>query len=503
MNIRPVIAAAGQAISRWQPGEPHPPSPTSLRLQAAKAALAGLRLPRLDALAVVRTTEDSVPTSTHPNGRDANPPGTLARALGREFGLEVGERVYGGVGGHTPQSLVGEMAARIARGEVGSALVVGAEATAAAKAARRADVELDWADGDPALTTDRGADLSAALAWISTAELRHGLHTPAHYYALMERRLTHTLSHGRKAHRRWMGELFAPLSDVAARNPWAQFPEARSAEWLAAPSATNYSVTDPYLRWHVAQDAVNQGAAVLLMSEASAREAGAGRLTFVRGGAEAHAPHLSQRADVGLSRAMQRAVESLRASTGLRGVPDALDLYSCFPVALWNAWQAVEPGANPPLDRALTLTGGLPFFGGPGNNYSLHAIAEMHTRLAGTRDTGLVLANGGWMSKAAVGLYSGEPAPFHAPPPTERLPAEVEVADGDGEVEGRLETFTFTSNREGAPQTGTAFVRLADGRRALAVVAGGALATLAEREPIGAPARVRTAGGVGQLASLG
>ena len=26
--------------------------------------------------------------------------------------------------------------------------------------------------------------------------------------------------------------------------------------------------------------------------------------------------------------------------------------------------------------RGLTLTGGLPYFGGPGNSYSLHAIAE-------------------------------------------------------------------------------------------------------------------------------
>ena len=57
--------------------------------------------------------------------------------------------------------------------------------------------------------------------------------------------------------------------------------------------------------------------------------------------------------------------------------------------------------------RGLTLTGGLPYFGGPGNSYSLHGIAET---VAAMRDKpgafGLVGANGGVMSKYSVGVYS-------------------------------------------------------------------------------------------------
>ena len=60
--------------------------------------------------------------------------------------------------------------------------------------------------------------------------------------------------------------------------------------------------------------------------------------------------------------------------------------------------------------RGLTLTGGLPYFGGPGNSYSLHAIAET---VAEMRDKpgqfGLVGANGGSMSKYSVGVYSTLP----------------------------------------------------------------------------------------------
>ena len=61
--------------------------------------------------------------------------------------------------------------------------------------------------------------------------------------------------------------------------------------------------------------------------------------------------------------------------------------------------------------RGLTLTGGLPFFGGPGNNYSMHAIAETVQRARQAPGSyGFVGANGGVMSKYSAGVYSTRPA---------------------------------------------------------------------------------------------
>ena len=51
------------------------------------------------------------------------------------------------------------------------------------------------------------------------------------------------------------------------------------------------------------------------------------------------------------------------------------DLYSCFPIAVFNICDGL--GLAPDDPRGLTVTGGLPFFGGAGNNYSMHAIASM------------------------------------------------------------------------------------------------------------------------------
>ena len=460
------------------------PSPTSLRADAARDALGGLR--DVDAVAVVRTTEDSIPTSTFPMGRDANPPGTLARDLG----LSPRVAIYHRPGGQSPQELVSEMANRIAAGEFETALVVGAEATAALKAATRAGMSLDWSDDADGAFEDRGIDLS----WVSPVELAHGLITPMQYYGLMERRLAHDLGHDRAAHRRAMAELFAPFSVVAGANPYSQFPHAHTVAELATPSATNYPVADPYLRWHVAQDAVNQGAAVLLASEAKADELGLEDHVYIQGGGNASDTWLSQRPDLARSRAMHAAVDLARAATGVHA-PDLLDLYSCFPVAVWNALDALGGTSDAPL----TVTGGLPFFGGPGNNYPLHAVAEMFTRLKGTSRTGLVLANGGWTSKEAVGLYSGAPADFA---PVEAAPPPSDTVELATEGQGTVETYTFTRARDGSPKLGTAFVRLPDGARALATVSGAALTRIADLDgaAIGAPVTATQRNGVGTLA---
>ena len=66
----------------------------------------------------------------------------------------------------------------------------------------------------------------------------------------------------------------------------------------------------------------------------------------------------------------------------------------------------------PPPPPPLTVTGGLPFHGGPGNNYSMHGIVAMLDvlRSPAQRGTfGMVTANGGFLSKHAAGLYSTTP----------------------------------------------------------------------------------------------
>jgi acetyl-CoA C-acetyltransferase len=364
---------------------------------AARAALDDAGVPALagqiETLAFVRTNEDSRPNPVHPNGRNANLPGTLSR----EIGAQPRKAIYSMSGGQTPQKLVNEIAADIHAGETECAMIVGSEANGASKTSRRAGLEIDWSDDADLDFEDRGF----GPMLLTRNEIKHGMVAPPYFYALFETAIAHREGHTRREHRKVMSQLFAPFSQVAAANPHAQFPVARSVEWLATPGTENREIVDPFLKWHIAQDAVNLGAAVILMSDEKADTLAIPpeRRVYLHGAGEANDDHISLRPDLDRSFAMKAAFDRALEQAGrTQADMSALDIYSCFPCAVFSACDGL--GLDWRHDpRALTLTGGLPFFGGPGNNYSLHAIAEMMERLrARPGQFGLILANGGWMT---------------------------------------------------------------------------------------------------------
>ena len=57
--------------------------------------------------------------------------------------------------------------------------------------------------------------------------------------------------------------------------------------------------------------------------------------------------------------------------------PTFYELYSCFPAAV----QLFAQTLNIPENIDKTITGGMPFAGGPLNNYMLHATAQVIMRI--------------------------------------------------------------------------------------------------------------------------
>ncbi len=493
----PVLVGVGQSLSQWDGtnGAEGAPSPLSLMVDASKSALADTGTDKVAAaintIAVVRIFEDSVGGASHPHGHNTNLPGTLARDLG----ASPANLIYETVGGQSPQALVNEMAAKIHAGEIECALISGSEANRASKGARKNGVAIDWTDGDDAPFEDRGM----GPMMLSREEIKHGIVAPAYFYALFENAFAAREGRSRSQHRKAMAELFQPFSAVAAKNPYAQFPEEHSIDFLSTPSSGNYEYADPYLKWFIAQDAVNQGAAAILMSESKADALGIAKekRIYLHGAGEAADDLISLRPRLDGSWAMETAIrralhQAERTTADIRH----FDLYSCFPCAVFSSAAAL--GIDWKTDpRPLTLTGGLPFFGGPGNNYSLHGIAEMAATLRDDpASTGLVLANGGWMTKEAVGIYSAQkPARFTPAEPYGTPTEQVTLCSED--CEGRLETFTVTHGKAG-PEKGIAFIRLEDGRRAIANASPEALKVLREdASPAGRAVSVAVAGETG------
>jgi acetyl-CoA C-acetyltransferase len=479
----PVLVGVGQIVSHWRPGtDETAPSPQSLRADATRRALAdsgqaGGIAASIDRVVVVRTMLDSVPGAPQPFGRCANPPGTLAA----DTGLNQREAIYSQVGGDQPQALVSESAAAIYAGDCRAILLAGAEATAAMKAALKAGHTLDWSHSVHGDNTDLG--LGSRL--LSSYEIANGLGAPTQTYPAFENALAARLGNGKDCHRALMAALWSGFASVAANYPYAQFPTERSADFLSMPSAENYPVADPYCKWDVAQDAVNQGAAAILTSVGEADRLGIApnKRVFLHGHAHAKDRTPSERPDLSRSLATDLVLKQALESSGFTASDMAMmDLYSCFPVAVLLAAEAlgIDPLADP---AALTLTGGLPFFGGPGNNYSMHAIAAMVDACrANPGSKGLVLANGGFLSKEAAGVYSSLPQPGWQPLSNAAIQAECDAQVGppllSEDATGALESYTVTYTK-GEPARGYAFLRTSGGARLLARTAKGDAAKLA------------------------
>lgn len=503
----PVLVGVGQTVSHWRAGDAgDAPSPQSLRQGATSAALADSGVAEslaatIDRVVVVRTMLDSVPGAPQPFGRCANPPATLAA----DCGLSPRDTIYSVVGGDQPQTLVNAAAAAIYAGDCRAILLSGAEATAAMKAALKAGITLDWSTSAEGECDDRG--LGPML--LSAYEIANGLGAPTQTYPAFEHALAARLGHDRAAHRALMSKLWAGFSRVAARNPFAQFPVARDEAFLSAPSGENYPLADPYLKWDVAQDAVNQGAALILTSAGEADRLGIAetKRVYLHGHASAKDRTPSERPDLSRSLATDLVLRQTLEGSGCTVADIAhIDLYSCFPVAVLLAAETLglDPVANP---EGLTLTGGLPFFGGAGNNYSMHAIAEAVARCRtnpGSR--ALVLANGGFLSKEAAGVYSTAPLPGWQPQSSAAIQAECDAQAHppllSEDAEGTLETFTVTYAK-GEAQRGYAFLRTDDDARILARTAKGEAALLAaatRKGVAGQRFRVRHSDGVNTLA---
>ncbi len=465
----PVLVGAGEVVQRDAgPGEAL--EPIALMERAARLAFddagAGPALrERVDAVGVVGCF----------SWRYANPCRRLAESLGLGARLEI----LTGMGGESPQLLVNDVARRIRRGELRAALLAGAEAVRARYLAHRSGKPLGWArdeDGAPP-----GVLLGTARPGTSDTEIAHGLVLPPQIYPLFENALRARTGAGLAAHTEWIGRILARMTEVASENPNAWFRSKRSADEIARVSPENRRVAFPYTKYMNAILEVDQGAALLLTSTDEARALGIAkeRWIHVAGGGEAtEAPwFFSERPRLDASAALRTAaLDALaRAGTGIDAI-DAFDLYSCFPCAVEIACE--ELGVDPLGARPLTVTGGLPYHGGPGNNYSMHAIARMAERLrASPGSRGLVTALGWYLTKHAAGVYaSGEPAPAPeaAAPPAPEAAARPAPAGEPvplalrAEGAATLETYTVLFERDGAPTRGIVIGRLEDGRRFLA-----------------------------------
>jgi acetyl-CoA C-acetyltransferase len=364
--------------------------------------------------------------------------------------------------------MLNELAGDIRRGTCELAVLVAAEATGTAKRARKAGVTLDWR-----LPSDTPFDNRlSTFPILSRTEIRHGIISMPLAYSLIENARRMELGLNADAYAREMAALWSAFSAKAEGRTQAQFPGFRAPEAMLSDDNANYPLTDIYRRWHVAQDAVDLGGAIILTSAGKARDLGVpqDKWVWLAGAAEAAEPPLAERGVIHRSAALDFAIPAALGQAGIQASDlGPVDIYSCFPCAVFAAVDTMNDAA-----RALgdyTLTGGLSFFGGPGNGYSIYNIAAMVDALRqdGSKPA-LVTANGGVMSKQAVGIYTASQPDIAWSGAAAKgyVPKQIALDDAP-HGKGRVLSFVRSAGKDGFGPA-TLILEMESGARAMAVL---------------------------------
>lgn len=450
----PVIVGVGQALNH--PASPSGPDdlvdPLDLMEQALRIAGADAHGTQ-DSSAVSATLAalDVLTSVVSFTWRPSNPSAMVAERLG----ISPAQLRLSVTGGSVPQKLVADAAQMIAAGKADVVGIAGSEAMHSRSVARR---HPEWqvpewpsADGEPAAQI-----VGHEIDGLSPLEIQRGIVAPISIYPLFDNAWRAQRGVNIEDHRRQLGKLWASFSSVASQNPNAWIANQLSADEIIAPSASNRMISEPYTKFMVANLPVDMGAAVLLCSVEKARALGIGEDRWVFPLAHVHGDdphHISDRPSFDRSPAIKRCGMRLTELAGIApSEADVVDLYSCFPIAVILGAQALGLDLDDP-SRPLSVTGGLTFGGGPGNNYVTHSIATMVDRLRNAPgQVGLVSGLSWFATSHALGLYS-------TTPPERGFLADDVQQDLDGMGTQRttatlpgpatVETFTIVHDREG------------------------------------------------------
>ena len=460
----PVIVGVGQLRSNRERTADGAREPADLIADAIRRAVADSGAPsliaradRLDVVRVISWAYDDLV-------------GDVIRRLGRD--AIAGD--HSDVGGNRPVQLLDEAGARIADGTADVQIVAGAEAAASLAALAKAGVEPPWSS-----TPGGPVRFPRDLAGTELAR-RHHLAAPVRAYPLYENALRASLGQSFAEAQAWSAEIYADFTHVAAANDAAWDPVVRTADEIVTVGGKNRMICHPYPLLMNAQPAVDQAAAIIVTSLATARALGIdeAQVVHVWGGAGgADSKDILGRVAYDRAPAMSAVLDATlaQAELGIDDV-DVLDLYSCFPCVP----KLAALHLTLPRDRRLSVTGGLTAFGGPGNSYSTHALVAAARQLRSGGRRALVYGNGELVTKHhAVVLardahpsgYVGRRDPVTAESHGPRL---VEVASGDATIE----TFTVAYARTGEPEHGFVIGRLPNGDRFVANTRDGDAATL-------------------------
>lgn len=411
--------------------------------------------------------------------------------LAERIGAAPGHRFYSGIGGTTPQLMLGDTAIAMQRGDYDIALLVSAEALATKKMVKRAGEKLAWSHRE----TER-----SPYPWEPppAVELAHEVFQAWETFPLWDTARRAARGDSLDDYERRNAEMMAAMTTVAASNPYAWQQQVLTRDEVGTPGPRNRYVGWPYPKNVISVMDVDMAAALLVttVEKADALGIAADRRVHLASAAYAEDPAgIGEREDMTTSAAMTLTGRAALDAAGLT-IDDVsvLDLYSCFPSSVNLACDSL--GLAPLDPRGLTVTGGLPYAGGAASAYLMHAIATVVDRLRGNPGNAFVTGVGMHLQKHSAAVYRSEPgwaATGDTQSEVDRIqPRKTLVDTYDGAA--TVAAYTVAHNRDNEPQVGLVVLDVPQGRTLARVHDTDLLADAEARELVGATVTVTADG---------
>jgi len=498
-NTPVIIGVAQRTVHR---GEQPAPEPLELWEQACRAAIADA------GLSDVASDLDGLVLTDCMSWRYDDP----VRRLAERLGASPAFRHAGPASGTSGQTLLNKAADFIREGRSELVMVCGGEALATVRHYRMAGSQPRWSHPHP-----EGPGFAFDLdAHQHPGEVAAGLTEgigAVYGFAMRDIARRAHLGIAPDEYRAQLGETMAGLSRVAARNPDAWFRQERDAEFLATPGLDNRFISYPYTKHMIAIIDVDMSAAILVASEEWADANGVPRDRRVYPWISCYAEdpaYIAVRDKLWKSDAMEAASAAVLDAAKLKADDIRhIDLYSCFPAAVNFARDAL--GISGRGGGEVTVTGGLPYAGGPASSYMLCSIGKMVEVLRGDPGSiGLLGGVGMMMSNHVYSLYSTTPPdPSLRNPDARALQSRLDAIpqrpiDDAYAGPATIAAYTVMYRRDGTASHGAAICDLPSGARSYANIRDPQLLDLAEREElVGRAVTIAEGPVIGEIVSVG
>ena len=302
------------------------------------------------------------------------------------------------------QHLINNTCNKIIKSEIRAGLILGGESRAKMIAALKEGIE--YKEMELSTNPDQYVKAKDDLYGEGEAEAL-GLMAVG-YYAVMESAMRKSKSLTLKEHEDYLGSMYADFSEIASKNQYAASDKSISKDQIMLANSDNKPMAYPYNKYHCTSWNVSQASAILICEEGLADQLNISKQKRIYPMASSETNHmiaLIQRPSLISSAGLKLASEKINEVVDKHSINlNLIDLYSCFPVAV----QQFENVLNLNTKTSRTITGAMPFAGGPLNNYMLHATVQALLKLRSQSGHSLITGVSGMMTKQSFCLWSSE-----------------------------------------------------------------------------------------------